>query len=468
MFDWVIPFLVVLTVLVFVHELGHYLVARRCGVRVETFSIGFGPELFGWTDRHGTRWKFSAVPLGGYVKMFGEMDFTDEDERPALSEEERRVSFHHKSLKQKSAIVAAGPAANFLFAVVALLAVFTIVGEPAPLAVVGSVQPGSAAEQAGLTVGDEIKAIDDEPVAWFEDIRRLVSQQPGVPLQFAIERAGVPLELTATPLAKTTGDGKTVGLLGVTPDLKRVGYHPAVAAGGNRRRFRADVRSDRADPVQSRRNHHRRPQRQRTRRPDPDRPDLGRDRQGRADQPDLLHGGPVGEPRADQPLPGADAGWRPPDVLRNRGDPRQTDDHRVLDHFRFGVAVVLLLMVFATWNDIVNLKVIEFYQTTRQLITKRHGIEALPLVHAVVDDARDCRVGEGRGSAAVAAAGNRSRLVALVLCLMFTLVGTATAGNTIREIDDIVGVQRTEASTVKSICWCNRATLSTMRASTVR
>src|SRR5437764_4072783 len=128
---YIIPFLVVLTVLVFVHELGHYLVARRNGVKVEVFSIGFGPELFGWFDRAGTRWKLSAVPLGGYVKMFGDNDASSLPSGllPLMSPEERAVSFHHKRLGQRAAVVAAGPVANFLFAIVVLAILFATVGQ---------------------------------------------------------------------------------------------------------------------------------------------------------------------------------------------------------------------------------------------------------------------------------------------------------------------------------------------------
>ncbi len=114
---YIVPFLIVLTILVFVHELGHYLIARWNKVRVEVFSIGFGRELFGWTDRTGTRWKISTLPLGGYVKMFGEGDIiptADADARE-LSPSERDVSFKHKRLPQRAAVVVAGPAANFIF-----------------------------------------------------------------------------------------------------------------------------------------------------------------------------------------------------------------------------------------------------------------------------------------------------------------------------------------------------------------
>src|SRR5437667_7333642 len=126
-FFYVVVFLVVLTVLVFVHELGHYLIARRNGVKIEIFSIGFGPELFGWWDRAGTRWKFSTIPLGGYVKMFGDSDASSGQALPGLSrlgQSERNVSFHYKRLGQRAAIVAAGPAANFAFAIVVLAVLF--------------------------------------------------------------------------------------------------------------------------------------------------------------------------------------------------------------------------------------------------------------------------------------------------------------------------------------------------------
>ncbi|MGH7030651.1 MAG: site-2 protease family protein, partial [Stellaceae bacterium] len=132
-FNYIVPFLVILTVLVFVHEFGHYFVARRNGVRIDVFSIGFGPELFGWHDRAGTRWKFSAIPLGGYVKMFGDMDASSGLPVAGVARmtaAERAVSFHGKRLGQRTAIVAAGPAANFVFAIVALAILFMTYGQP--------------------------------------------------------------------------------------------------------------------------------------------------------------------------------------------------------------------------------------------------------------------------------------------------------------------------------------------------
>src|SRR5258708_1935106 len=130
--NYAFPFLGILTVLVFVHEMGHFLIARRNGVKVEIFSIGFGPELFGWTSKSGTRWKISALPLGGYVKMFGDTDAAStgvDDGRP-MTEEERAVSFHHKRVGQRAAIVAGGPLSNFLFAILLLSVLYMTVGQP--------------------------------------------------------------------------------------------------------------------------------------------------------------------------------------------------------------------------------------------------------------------------------------------------------------------------------------------------
>ncbi len=195
-------FLVVLTVLVFVHELGHYLVARRNGVKIEVFSIGFGPELFGWWDRAGTRWKFSAIPLGGYVKMFGDADASSGlpavHARP-LTAAEREVSFHCKRLGQRAAIVAAGPLANFAFAIAVLALLFMTYGQPFTPAQIGQVIPGSAAEAAGIRDGDEIVSIDGQAVERFEDVQQAVRLNPGVPMTMVVNRDGQLVDLRVTP-----------------------------------------------------------------------------------------------------------------------------------------------------------------------------------------------------------------------------------------------------------------------------
>ena len=215
-------FLLVLTVLVFVHELGHYLIARRNRVRIEIFSIGFGPELFGWYDRAGTRWKFSAVPLGGYVKMFGDADPSSglpSANVGRLTDAEREASFHYKPLAQRAAIVAGGPLANFLFAIVVLAVLFMTYGQPFTPPEVGQVQAGSAAEAAGIRPGDVITSIDGGPVERFEDVQQVVRLNPGVPMTIVVKRDGGLVTLHATPtrteVTDRFGDRQQIGLLGI-------------------------------------------------------------------------------------------------------------------------------------------------------------------------------------------------------------------------------------------------------------
>jgi regulator of sigma E protease len=206
--DYVIPFLIILTILVFVHEMGHYLVARRAGVRVEVFSVGFGRELFGWTASSGTRWRISAIPLGGYVKMFGDADPASAGATglDAMTSEQRAVSFHHKSLKARAAIVAAGPIANFLFAILLLAGLYAIVGRPYAPPVVDEVVAGSAAEQAGIRIGDTFVSADGVSVKQFSDLRRVVFGKPGEPLPMVIERDGQRQNVTIIPEAVTETD----------------------------------------------------------------------------------------------------------------------------------------------------------------------------------------------------------------------------------------------------------------------
>lgn len=220
--QYVVPFLVVLTALVFVHELGHYWVARRCGVRVEVFSVGFGPEIYGWTDRRGTRWKLSWIPIGGYVKMFGEMEPVAPTDGPVMpaSPQDLAVSFQTKTVGQRSAIVAAGPIANFLFAILLLAGTYMVVGQPHTPAQVGAVVPGSAAERAGLQAGDVIARIDGSSIGRFEEIQRIVQLAPGRRLEVAIVRDGRAETLALVPdtveVTDRFGNTQTIGRLGIT------------------------------------------------------------------------------------------------------------------------------------------------------------------------------------------------------------------------------------------------------------
>lgn len=196
--NYVVLFLIVLSIVVFVHEFGHFLVARWNGVRVEIFSIGFGREIWGWTSpKSGTRWRVSLLPLGGYVKMFGESDLGSE--APPMTPEEQAVSFHHKRVGQRAAIVFAGPAANFIFGIGLLAIMFMIYGQPTTPPLVGSIKEGSAAEAAGFRPGDRILRIRDSDVTTFQDIQHIVRLHIGEVLQVLVLRDGRELALTAEP-----------------------------------------------------------------------------------------------------------------------------------------------------------------------------------------------------------------------------------------------------------------------------
>jgi len=212
-------FVAVLTVLVFVHEMGHYLAARRCGVRIEVFSVGFGPEIVGRTDKAGTRWKFSAIPVGGYVRMYGEREPDAAHGDPPMHPDDRAVSFFAKPLRQRAWIVFAGPLANFLFAIVVLAGLFALVGQPYTPADIAKVEPGSAAEKAGIKPGDLFVRIDGVAINRFEQVRRLVQLAPGREIEVVVRRDGRDVALTAVPepLQVTEyGTTQTIGRLGVS------------------------------------------------------------------------------------------------------------------------------------------------------------------------------------------------------------------------------------------------------------
>jgi len=219
---YVIPFLVVLSILVFVHEYGHYIVARWNGVRVDVFSIGFGKEIFGFTDKAGTRWKFSLLPLGGYVKMHGDADASSStvDEVAALDPD----SFPAKNVYQRMSIIFAGPLANILFAVVALAFLFMIVGRPFTPATVGKVQEASPAAAAGLLTFDQILAVNGDEIESFEELRSIERESAEVELLLTIDRDGETLDLAMTPETLVREDVRLdqtfeIGDLGIGPPL---------------------------------------------------------------------------------------------------------------------------------------------------------------------------------------------------------------------------------------------------------
>lgn len=204
-----LSFLFVLTVVVFVHELGHFLVARWCGVKVKAFSIGFGREVLGFNDRYGTRWRVSWIPLGGYVKFMDDENAASAPSSQALarmSAEERAGSFHFKPLYQRAAVVAAGPIANFLLAIVIFAAMYTFVGVRITEPRVDEVVVGTPAEKAGFKAGDVILSIDGGKTESFNDVLRIVSANAGRELAFQIDRRGELLTLNVTPEGKEVSD----------------------------------------------------------------------------------------------------------------------------------------------------------------------------------------------------------------------------------------------------------------------
>ena len=366
--DYALPFLVVLTILVFVHELGHFLVARYNNVRVEIFSIGFGTELFGFNDKHGTRWKFSAIPLGGYVKMFGEGEIVSgegKDKKRKLTEEEKEVSFFHKRLGQRAAIVFAGPLANFVFAIIVLAGLFFSSGVPNLLAGIGTIQKGSAAQRAGLLEGDKVIMIASQEVKWFQDLRQVIINSPNSPLSMQVIRNNTQLSLVATPevkVIKEDGIEREIGVLGVTPhpemvEYKNVGPLDAVFIGVERT-YGLTIRILNA---------------------------VGLMITGSISKDEL--GGPLRIAQMSGqmaqgglaslvfflaalsinlglinlfPIPMLDGGhllFYFVEAILGRPVNEKAQEYS----FRFGLILVLLLMVFVTWNDLVQLRVFEYF-----------------------------------------------------------------------------------------------------------
>jgi regulator of sigma E protease len=223
---YLVPFLFVLTIVVFFHELGHFLVARWCGIKVVVFSIGFGPEIAGFNDRYGTRWKLSAIPLGGYVKFFGDdnaASVPDHEAAAGMSEAEKKDSFIHKPVGARAAVVAAGPIANFILAIAIFAGVFMTVGKQTTSARVDSVQANSAAQKAGFSSGDLVLNINGTAIGNFNEMQRIVSVSAGEPLNIDVERGGVVVKLKAVPelkeLKDSFGNVHRIGVLGISRSM---------------------------------------------------------------------------------------------------------------------------------------------------------------------------------------------------------------------------------------------------------
>jgi regulator of sigma E protease len=251
---YLVPFLFVLTLVVFFHELGHFLIARWCGIRVLVFSIGFGPELAGFYDRYGTRWKISAIPLGGYVKFLGDDNAASVPAHEAIDsmdETERREAFISQKVGARAAVVAAGPIANFILAIVIFAAIFTLFGKQSTSARVDTVQPNSAAARAGFQSGDLVLAIDGTKIDSFADMQRIVSISAGTTLTVEVERGGAHQTLKATPdlkeMADPFGNKHRIGVLGISRSMlpgdvkvERIGPLDAVVMGAQETWFVVD------------------------------------------------------------------------------------------------------------------------------------------------------------------------------------------------------------------------------------
>ncbi|MFQ5784004.1 MAG: RIP metalloprotease RseP [Alphaproteobacteria bacterium] len=359
-------FIFILSVIVFVHEMGHYLIARYNDVRVDVFSIGFGPELFGWDGKNGTRWKVGALPLGGYVKMFGDANAASQPgaEIREMSEEEKRVSFHHKRLGQRAAVVFGGPLANFVLAIVILAGLFATVGQRITPADITMVKPGSAAEAAGIQPGDVVLRIDDRKIERFEDIQRIVRKSAGVPLKIVVRRGDEEISLLATPHAiekiDRFGTVQRYGELGVgRTGVIFVRLDPLTATWvATSETFKLTAATVKA---------------------------IGQMIAGTRGSEDL--GGPIriakvaGQVAEDGmitvfwfmavlsinlglinlfPVPMLDGGhllFYAFEAVRGRPLGERAQEYG----FRIGIAMVVTLMVFATWNDLVQLKVVDFF-----------------------------------------------------------------------------------------------------------
>ncbi len=204
---YVVPFIVILSAIVFFHELGHYLVARWCGVKVDAFSLGFGPELYARVDSRGTRWRVAALPLGGYVKFHGDANVASFEDGSSTPSVNRSLTLAGQPLRNRAAIVTAGPAANFLLAFVIFTGMFMAFGRVEHAALIGRVEPNSPAAAAGFQAGDLVKSIDGEGINSFEGLQEATLMSTGLPMSFVVERDGHDVSLTATPKVAVVDEG---------------------------------------------------------------------------------------------------------------------------------------------------------------------------------------------------------------------------------------------------------------------
>jgi len=222
---YILPYILILSLLVFIHEMGHYLAGRWSGIRILAFSVGFGPELVGFTDKHGTRWKISAIPLGGYVRFFGDADAASRPDgtmAEELTEEERAQTLNGAKLWKRAVTVAAGPLANFLLAIVIFAGMFATMGKPVSDPVVADIKPGSAAEAAGIARGDVLVALDGRAIETFDDVVRYITMRPEVPVEVTVRRNGEEIDFPLVPQRAETsdrfGNKMQVGQIGIITD----------------------------------------------------------------------------------------------------------------------------------------------------------------------------------------------------------------------------------------------------------
>lgn len=364
-FGYLIPFVFVLAIVIFIHEMGHFLVGRWYGVGVEVFSIGFGPEIVGWTDGHGTRWKVSAVPLGGFVKFAGDLNVSstpDAEGLRSMSPEERARSFHHKPVGQRAAIVAAGPIANFILAIAIFAGLAYFNGKQVLEPRVQSVVEGSAAEAAGFQPGDLVLSINGREVVGFSDLQRYVGSAAGDELVIRVERDGFEETLVATPVRteqETPFGRHRVGMLGISavndPEaVRHIEFGPieALGHGFSETYFVIDRTVDYLGKLVT-----------------------GRESADQLSGPIRIAqvsgnvaslGGILGLISLTAllsvsigfinlfPVPMLDGGHLMYYAIEAvRGKPLSEEAQEI--GFRIGLALVLMLMLFVTWNDIVNI-----------------------------------------------------------------------------------------------------------------